>query len=130
MLAVSFLACSLHLGRPSAPVASVGEVVAPAGEIGLEGALRQALAAQVTGDGVAVHVRVVSSEVVPVAAGGRAMEARLTAELEQGERRVQVAGTRVFEAPDPLTAEAARRQAFSALAEILVRDGLLLLEGA
>ncbi|MCP4809751.1 MAG: hypothetical protein GY913_25020 [Proteobacteria bacterium] len=131
MLAVCLLACSVHLGRAPIGAGSLGDVRAPVAEVGLEGHLETALS-DVSGQlefGPAIDVVVLDSGVVPVAAGGAAMEARLHLQLSQASESVSVSGSQVFEAPDPLSAEAGRRQAFAELSRTLVEDGVTLLLG-
>lgn len=126
MLAAWIVGCSLHIGRAPLGAGSAGSVQAVTSEATLAADLEAALvaAAGELSVGPAIDVHLVGASTSPVAGAGAAMEARLELTVEQPPKSATVRGTRVYRAPDPLTAEAARRRAFQELAQELVADGV------
>ncbi len=132
--------CAYAVGR--APVRSatvhLEPVVVLAPEIGLREELEAAVARELDrlgagGGAMPLNVAVTSAAVRSVALGAAVQEARLTVSFSTPVAEVSLSGRRAFalSPDDPAATAAARAQAYAALADELVADGLrqLLLVG-
>jgi hypothetical protein len=124
-----------HLGRPPIQGGSytIGAILAPVPEPGIEDALKDglssALAAQGAlgvGSALPINVTVTSANTAPVAVGGTQQihTATLRIIVHAGSRETTLSGQRQYSVRDPNQADAARAAAFRALALMVTADAV------
>ncbi len=124
-----------HLGRPPIQGATftVGTILAPVAEPGVEDAIRDALSSALvaqggTGEGSAqpINVTVLSANTAPTAVGATQQihTATLRVIVQSGGRETRLSGQRQYPVVGPNQADAARSEAFKALALMVAADAV------
>ena len=137
-LLIVCVGCQVGRPPPSAGPFKVHQVIASSAEPGLKDALKAGLGQALTARGVldaggqAINVAVLRADASPAAVGPNSQmyTARLQVSVQVGSRSAQFSSERSYSVIDPVQGAAARAAAFEALAQQLMRDGVMWLSNA
>ena len=133
LLGFCFCLAACHIGRPSTPTKhyTVGQVVGPAAEPGLQDFIRDGLASAFGASAIlggknaaAVDVAVLAADASLAAAGtaGEVFAARLELSVLSGDRNAKFSSERAYTVIDPVQGAEARAVAFKQLAVDLTKE--------